>query len=72
MSIRLTKEDIAEFEIKLGQLRLEHRDLDQVIDIMTQQGTFDQLQIRRLKKRRLLLKDEIRVMESLIIPDLDA
>ena len=53
---------------KLHELRSEHRDLDTVISRMAQQVT-DQLQLQRLKKRKLLLKDEITWLESRMIPD---
>ena len=53
---------------KLHELRSEHRDLDTVISRMALQVT-DQLQMQRLKKRKLLLKDEITWLESRLIPD---
>lgn len=68
----LTDEETRAWEHRLGQLRLEHRDLDRVIEIMAGQGAFDQLQIRRLKMRKLQLKDQIIVIENLLIPDIDA
>jgi hypothetical protein len=54
---------------KLHELRSEHRDLDTVIARLSDQGGLDQLQIVRLKKRKLLLKDEISWLESRLIPD---
>ena len=53
---------------KLHELRSEHRDLDTVISRMGEHPV-DQLQIQRLKKRKLLLKDEIMWLESRLIPD---
>lgn len=53
---------------KLHELRSEHRDLDTVIGRLAD-GALDQLQIVRLKKRKLLLKDEIAWLESRLIPD---
>ena len=53
---------------KLHELRSEHRDLDTVIARLGEQG-MDQLQIQRLKKRKLMLKDEISRLESRLIPD---
>ncbi|WP_308719904.1 DUF465 domain-containing protein [Komagataeibacter xylinus] len=53
---------------KLHELRSEHRDLDTVISRMALQMA-DQLQLQRLKKRKLLLKDEITWLESRLIPD---
>lgn len=72
MSFNLTESERRDMEVKLGQIRLEHRDLKQVIEIMLERGTFDQLQIRRLKKRKLFLKDQISCIENMLIPDLDA
>ena len=54
---------------KLHELRSEHRDLDTVISRLADQGAVDQLQLVRLKKRKLLLKDEIAWLESRLIPD---
>jgi len=53
---------------KLHELRSEHRDLDTVIARLGDQG-MDQLHIQRLKKRKLMLKDEISWLESRLIPD---
>jgi hypothetical protein len=57
---------------KLTYLLSEHRDLDDVITRITEGGPFDQLQIRRLKKRKLLLKDQISQLESQLLPDIIA
>lgn len=57
---------------RVETLRLEHRDLDDVIARLAQDPHVDQLQIKRLKKRKLLLKDLIQRLESDLIPDLDA
>jgi hypothetical protein len=54
---------------KLHELRSEHRDLDTVIARLSIDGGVDQLQLQRLKKRKLLLKDEISRLESRLIPD---
>jgi len=54
---------------KLHELRSEHRDLDTVIARIIESGPLDQLHIQRLKKRKLLLKDEIAWLESRLIPD---
>ena len=53
---------------KLHELRSEHRDLDTVIHRLSESGA-DQLQMQRLKKRKLLLKDEIAWLENRLIPD---
>ncbi len=58
--------------MRLAELRVEHRDLDDVIGRLLEGPYVDQLQVRRLKKRKLLLKDVIARLESALIPDLDA
>ncbi|MCK5362386.1 MAG: DUF465 domain-containing protein [Gammaproteobacteria bacterium] len=58
--------------MRLAELRVEHRDLDDVITRLLEGPYVDQLQVRRLKKRKLLLKDVIAHLESALIPDLDA
>ena len=57
---------------KLRQLRIEHRDLDQIIARLALDIHVDEVQMRRLKKRKLLLKDQIARLESQSIPDLKA
>jgi hypothetical protein len=57
---------------KLRQLRIEHRDLDEVIAQLTLDIHTDEVRMRRLKKRKLLLKDQITKLESRAIPDLNA
>ena len=57
---------------RLRQLRIEHRDLDQVIERLSMDFRTDELQLRRLKKRKLMLKDQIQRLESQSIPDLNA
>ena len=57
---------------RLRQLRIEHRDLDDVIHRFQLDLYVDQVQLRRLKKRKLLLKDQIARLESQLIPDLNA
>ena len=57
---------------RLRELRVSHRDLDYLIDRLQNDPLVDQLRIRRLKKRKLLLKDMIKNLESELIPDLDA
>jgi len=57
---------------RLATLRLEHRDLDAAIDALTGAGARDQLQIARLKKRKLLLRDQIAMIEDYLIPDIIA
>jgi hypothetical protein len=57
---------------RLRTLRIEHRDLDDVIHRLQLDLYVDQVQLRRLKKRKLLLKDQIARLESQLIPDLNA
>jgi hypothetical protein len=57
---------------RLRLLRIEHRDLDDVIHRLQLDLYIDQVQLRRLKKRKLLLKDQIARLESQLIPDLNA
>lgn len=64
--------DTDSLRARLQALRLEHRDLDQIIERLSQDALQDQLQLRRLKKRKLQLKDTIARIESMLIPDLGA
>ncbi|GEO39580.1 hypothetical protein GGE65_003161 [Skermanella aerolata] len=57
---------------KLASLRIEHRDLDDVIARIGEQAPYDQLQLQRLKKRKLALKDQITRLESRLLPDIIA
>jgi hypothetical protein len=57
-------------EERIAILRMEHRDLDTAIDALIASGSQDQLQIARLKKRKLRLKDELIVLEGQLIPDI--
>ncbi|MEO0575251.1 MAG: DUF465 domain-containing protein [Pseudomonadota bacterium] len=57
---------------KLKELRVMHRDLDDLIDRLSSDVTMDQVRLRRLKKRKLRLKDGINRLESELIPDLNA
>ena len=57
---------------KVRQLRIEHRDLDEVICRLSLDMHIDELQLKRLKKRKLMLKDQIARVESQLIPDLNA
>lgn len=64
--------DAEAIKAKLEALKSEHRDLDQVIDRLIEKAPFDQLQLQRLKKRKLSLKDQIIKLESQLIPDIIA
>ena len=61
-----------EMRKRLEVLRIEHRDLDAAIDALSGAGAHDQLQVARLKKRKLLLKDQIALLEDYLIPDIIA
>jgi hypothetical protein len=65
----MTTEDIMR---RLEILRVEHRDLDSAIMALAESGTGDQLQLARLKKRKLLLRDEIAMLEDNLVPDIIA
>ena len=65
-------EDPSDIARKLVELRVEHRDLDEVIDALARSPRSDELQMKRLKKRKLRIKDMITYLESKLIPDLDA
>jgi hypothetical protein len=68
---KVDTESFAQLE-RLRELRVSHRDLDYLIDRLQEDPMVDQLRIRRLKKRRLMLKDMITALESEMIPDMDA
>ena len=65
-------DETAEISRQLVELRIEHRDLDTIIARMAADPTCDELQLRRMKKRKLRLKDMIAYLENKLIPDLDA
>lgn len=64
--------DEAELRSRLGAAKVEHRDLDAAIAALAAMPTPDQLQIARLKKRKLMLKDQIATLEDQLIPDIIA
>jgi hypothetical protein len=61
-----------EIQRRIVELEVEHRDLDSVIDLLTQDARHDDLQLRRLKKRKLQLKDHITLLKMQLIPDIPA
>lgn len=65
-------DDTAELEAELARLRQEHRDLDIAIEALERMVAGDQLQIQRLKKRKLVLKDRITFLEDRLTPDIIA
>ena len=68
----MTDEEERELRAQLARLRQEHRDLDAAIEALHNSPGSDKLQVQRLKKRKLLLKDQIARLESELIPDLNA
>jgi len=69
---RMFPEDPAAIARKLTELKIEHRDLDTAIARLAIDAGSDELQLSRLKKRKLKLKDMIAYLENKLIPDLDA
>lgn len=63
-------EQIEQIKQRIIELGIEHRDLDQVIARLTADPSPDELQLRRLKKRKLWLKDEIARLQMQITPDI--
>ena len=68
----MTDEEEQALRARLAQLAEEHRDLDTAILALTSSTTADQLQLSRLKKRKLLLKDQISQLEDRLLPDIIA
>jgi len=68
----LTMEEAAVVRRKVEMLRVEHRDLDEVIERLSHDQDLDELRLRRLKRRKLLLKDQIALLESRLVPDIPA
>ncbi|RJF98740.1 YdcH family protein [Noviherbaspirillum saxi] len=62
----------ADIQRRIIELEVEHRDLDAVIDLLTRDALHDELQLRRLKKRKLQLKDHITLLKMQLIPDVPA
>lgn len=71
-ALNLTEEQRQILETRLHDLKSEHRDLDDVIARITEAAPFDQLQVKRLKKRKLNLRDQIIRLEALLLPDIIA
>ena len=64
--------DVETLKVKIHQLQVEHRDLDDVISQLNHSHALDQLQMQRLKKRKLFLKDQIALLERQLTPDISA
>ena len=67
-----TVESAEEIKRRIGELNLEHRDLDRAIEALEQNPLHDELQLKRLKKRKLMLKDQIQRLRTRLIPDIIA
>jgi len=68
----MTDREEEKLRLRLHQLQDEHRDLDTAISAMSDQGVFDQLQLQRMKKRKLQLRDDISRIEDYLYPDIIA
>ncbi|GJD51464.1 hypothetical protein OPKNFCMD_4218 [Methylobacterium crusticola] len=72
MSFELSAESAAEYETELARLREEHRDLDDAIEALARMVAGDRIQLQRLKKRKLALRDRISFLEDQLTPDIIA
>jgi hypothetical protein len=72
MVSKLSEEERASLRAELEHLRQEHRDLDAAIDALLHLGATDRLQIQRLKKRKLVLRDRVSYLEDQLTPDIIA
>ena len=69
MSASLSEEEIKQIKATIAELEFEHRDLDQLIEQLVRDPAFEELHIKRLKKRKLQLKDQLARLEDDLIPD---
>jgi hypothetical protein len=65
-------ESVEEVKRRISELNLEHRDLDRAIEALEQSPLHDELQLKRLKKRKLMLKDQIFMLQRQLVPDIPA
>ena len=72
MDLPLTDEEKVQVRLHLHELEMEHHDLDDIIKRLSADLAQDQLQLRRLKKRKLVLKDQIQKLRARLIPDIIA
>lgn len=70
MSASLSDTEIRQIKTRIVELELEHRDLDQLTDQLARDPRFEELHIKRLKKRKLQIKDELSRLENKLIPDI--
>ena len=68
----MQSEEIQSLKQRINELHIEHRDLDDIIDQLAEKTGQDQLQLQRLKKRKLHLKDQISMLERQLTPDIRA
>ena len=68
----LTEDERAQIESRIAALETEHHDLDDVIARLSEHPDQDQLQLRRFKKRKLVLKDSISRLKIQLVPDIPA
>ena len=72
MAEKLSEEERKSWQAELEHARQEHRDLDAAIEALLHRGAVDQLQIQRLKKRKLALRDRVTFIEDMLTPDIIA
>ena len=72
MGLGISGEEIEAIRQALAELQLEHRDLDEIIHRLTHEPSIEELKVKRLKKRKLHLKDQISRLENKLIPDIPA
>jgi hypothetical protein len=71
-NFQLTDEEKEQIRARITALEVEHGDLDYIIATLSQDPIHDQLRVRRLKKRKLILKDQIAMLKDRLIPDIIA
>ena len=67
-----TLDSTEEIKRRISELNLEHRDLDRAIEALEDNPLSDELQLKRLKKRKLMLKDQIFMLQRQLVPDIPA
>lgn len=67
-----TMESAEEIKRRISELNVEHRDLDRAIQALEENPLYDELQLKRLKKRKLMLKDQIFMLQRQLVPDIPA
>jgi len=68
----MTLDSAEEIKRRISELNLEHRDLDRAIEALDNNPLHDELQLKRLKKRKLMLKDQIFMLQRQLVPDIPA